>query len=75
MQTEQSLASIVANIISAQVDAAKLARTLSVHQRGAPAELHGYLNRLETALREFGLTVAHATAALSPATKAAIEAR
>jgi hypothetical protein len=73
--TTKSLANIVANIVSAQIDAHKLARTLSVYQRGATPELHAYLHRLETALREFGLTVAHATSALSPVTRAAIEQR
>jgi hypothetical protein len=73
--TTESLANIVANIVSAQIDAHKLARTLSVYQRAATPELHAYLSRLETSLRDFALSVGHATAALSPATKSAIEAR
>ena len=72
----QTISATVRNAARVGKDAKRLADALQRHHPNISDDrLRGGLHRVEVAVRDFWLAIAHAEAALSPAARAAIAAR
>jgi hypothetical protein len=71
MQTN-TISGTVRTLTALGRNARRLADQLAHHKRGTDAQSHAALHRIETVLRDCGIAIRDAEAALSPATRAAI---